>query len=50
MQAAWELGVSIREYRELDAGARSPTFETWNRICKAFGWPQTFVRSDGRLQ
>jgi predicted transcriptional regulator len=42
-QAAWRLGVSIREYRELEAGARSPSFETWDRICKLFGWPQTFV-------
>jgi DNA-binding XRE family transcriptional regulator len=40
-QAAWRLGVSIREYRELEAGTRSPSFETWDRICKMFGWPQT---------
>ena len=33
---------SIREYRELEAGTLSPTFETWDRICKLFGWPQTF--------
>jgi hypothetical protein len=26
--------VSIREYRELEAGARSPTFEMWDRIWK----------------
>ena len=45
-QAAWRLGVSLREYRELNAGARSLTFETWNRICKLYGWPQTFVRKD----
>jgi predicted transcriptional regulator len=42
-QAAWRLGVSIREYREIEASARSPSFETWDRICKLFGWPQTFV-------
>jgi DNA-binding XRE family transcriptional regulator len=42
-QAAWELGVSIREYRELEAGTRSPSFETWDRICKLFGWPETFA-------
>ena len=42
-EATWRLGVSIREYRELEAGERSPSFETWNRICKTFGWPQTFV-------
>jgi hypothetical protein len=32
-------GVSIREYRDLEAGDRSPSFE----ICKLYGWPQTFV-------
>ena len=42
-QAAWRLRVSVREYRELEAGARGPDFETWDRICKTFGWPQTFV-------
>ena len=31
-RAAWALGVSVREYRELEAGARSPSFETWDRI------------------
>ena len=35
-QAAWRLGVSVREYRELEAGACSPTFETWDRICKLY--------------
>jgi hypothetical protein len=40
---ASRLGVSIREYRELEAGARSPTSETWDRICKLYGWPQTFA-------
>jgi hypothetical protein len=42
--------MSISDYRELKAGVHSPSFETWDRICKLFGWPQTFVRSDGRLQ
>ena len=41
-QAAWCLGVSPREYRELELGKGSPNFETWDRICKLFGWPQTF--------
>jgi hypothetical protein len=38
-----ELGVSIREYRELEAGTAWPTSEVWHRICDLFGWPQTFV-------
>jgi hypothetical protein len=36
--------VSVREYRELEAGERVPDFATWDRICKLYGWPQTFVR------
>jgi hypothetical protein len=32
--------VSLREYREIEVGTRSPTFETWDGICKLFGWPQ----------
>jgi DNA-binding XRE family transcriptional regulator len=44
-QAAWRLGVSVREYRGLEAGARSPNWETWDRICKLYGWPQTFTAS-----
>jgi DNA-binding XRE family transcriptional regulator len=42
-QAAWRLGISVREYRELEAGARSPAFETCDRICKLFGWPQSLA-------
>ena len=42
-RAARRLGESILEYRESEAGERSPTFETWDRICKLFGWPQTFM-------
>lgn len=42
-QVAWRFGVSVREYRELETGKRVPSFETWDRICKLYGWPQTFV-------
>ena len=43
-RAAWALGVSIREYREVEAGGeRWPSFEMWDRICKLYGWPQTFT-------
>jgi len=42
--AARHLRVSVRTYRELEAGDRSPNL-TWDRICKTFGWPQTFVGS-----
>jgi transcriptional regulator with XRE-family HTH domain len=40
---AWRLGVTVGEYRELEAGERAPSFETWDAICKLFGWPQTFI-------
>jgi DNA-binding XRE family transcriptional regulator len=43
-QAAWQLGVSVRVYGELEAGTRSPSFETWDRICKLFDWPRTFAK------
>jgi hypothetical protein len=44
-RAAWLLGLTVREYRELEAGERFPTSETWDRICELYGWPQTFVRA-----
>ena len=47
-QAAWRLGVSVRAYRELETGDRSPTFETWDRTCKTFGWPQAFIEQQTR--
>jgi hypothetical protein len=39
------LGVSIREYRSFQAGEPWPDFETWDRICELYGWPQTFVQT-----
>jgi DNA-binding XRE family transcriptional regulator len=42
-QAAWRIGVRTPEYRELEAGTRSPSFETWDAICKLYGWPQTIT-------
>jgi hypothetical protein len=46
-RASWLVGVSVREYRALEHGESYPAFETWGRICKLYGWPQTFAaRSD----
>jgi hypothetical protein len=42
------LGVSVREYVELEAGVRTPNFETWDRTCKLYGWPRTFVNGGRR--
>jgi ribosome-binding protein aMBF1 (putative translation factor) len=41
-QAAWRLGITVREYREIEVGERWPNGETFNRICELYGWPQTF--------
>jgi hypothetical protein len=35
------VGVSPREYREIEEGTRTRAFETFDRICKLYGWPQT---------
>jgi predicted transcriptional regulator len=43
-RAAWHLGVSVADLRELEAGTRWPSFDTYDRICKLFGWPQAFAR------
>jgi hypothetical protein len=42
-QVEWRLGVSVRAYREIEAGERWPSFEAWDRICELYGWPQAFV-------
>jgi hypothetical protein len=42
-RAAWLVGVSVREYREIEAGNRMPSLETHRRISELYGWPQTFV-------
>jgi ribosome-binding protein aMBF1 (putative translation factor) len=42
-RAAWLLGVTIRELREIEAGERYPSFDAYDRIEQLFGWPQMFV-------
>ena len=41
-RAAWLVGVSVREYREIEAGDRIPSLRTYERISELCGWPQTF--------
>jgi transcriptional regulator with XRE-family HTH domain len=36
-QAGWRLRVSVRTHRELEAGERSPDWETFDRVCNLFG-------------
>ena len=42
-RASWLVGVTVREYRELEAGMKPPDWDTYDRICKLFGWPRSFV-------
>jgi transcriptional regulator with XRE-family HTH domain len=42
-RAAWLVGVSVHEYREIEAGDRTPSPDTYQRIAELYGWPQTFV-------
>jgi hypothetical protein len=44
-RAAWLVGVTLREYREMEAGDRVPEGDVWDRLCKLYGWPQSFVGS-----
>ncbi len=41
-RAAWLLGVTVREYREIEAGERFPDSGTYERICELYGWPQAW--------
>jgi transcriptional regulator with XRE-family HTH domain len=42
-RAASLVGVSLREYREIEAGDRTPSPSTYERISELYGWPQPFV-------
>jgi DNA-binding XRE family transcriptional regulator len=42
-RAAWLIGVSVREYGEIEAGDRTPSLDVYQRICELYGWPQAFV-------
>jgi hypothetical protein len=42
-RASWLVGVRVREYRGLEEASAIHDFETWDRICKLYGWPQTFL-------
>ena len=42
-RASWLLGIKPAELLRLEAGEWMPTFDTYDRICKVFGWPQTFL-------
>jgi len=46
-RAAWLVGVSVREYREIEAGDREPSLGTYGRISELYGWPERF---EGRVK
>jgi hypothetical protein len=41
-RAAWLIGVSVREQREIAAGDRTLSLETYRRITELYGWPQAW--------
>jgi transcriptional regulator with XRE-family HTH domain len=58
-QVAWRLGVSVREYRELEGRRSIPNWETLDRICEfvldgrsrtgtvaATGWGQAAAKTN----
>ena len=42
-RAAWLLGLTVREYRALEAGDATVTPDVWERMVEVFGWPQSLV-------
>jgi DNA-binding XRE family transcriptional regulator len=36
-RAAWLIGVNVREYREIEAGDRTPSLDTYQRISELYG-------------
>jgi hypothetical protein len=47
-RAAWLLGVTVREYRELEAGDLTPDGPTMERMFEVFGWPASRWPPAGR--
>jgi Helix-turn-helix domain len=38
-RAAWLVGVTVREYREMEAGDQVPSPDVSDRLCDLYGWP-----------
>jgi hypothetical protein len=47
-RAAWMLGLTVREYREIEAGDRAPDMKTFERMSEVFGWPASRWPPPGR--
>jgi helix-turn-helix protein len=41
-RAAWLIGVTVRQYREIEAGERETDAATWERMCEVFGWQVSY--------
>jgi transcriptional regulator with XRE-family HTH domain len=41
-RAAWVLGLTVSQYRKLEAGEAMPTPDTYERIVTYFGWPVSY--------
>jgi hypothetical protein len=44
-KVAWRISVTPAVYRDFEAGTRWPDWDAYDRICRLYGWPQTFVAS-----
>ena len=42
-RAAWLVGVTVREYREMEARGPVAQSRRYERIAELYGWPQTFA-------
>jgi hypothetical protein len=42
-RASWLVGVTVREYREIEADAKPPDRDTYERVSESFGWPRSLV-------
>ena len=51
-RAAWLVGVTVWEYREMEAGDRVPDAARWKRMVEVFQWPLALAPpySEGRSQ
>jgi hypothetical protein len=38
-RAAWLLGLTVSEYRALEAGDAAITADLWERMVALYGWP-----------
>jgi hypothetical protein len=39
-RAAWLLGLTVREYRQLEAGDAWISSDLWERMVEVFQWPR----------